>query len=74
MFHKSGGVRYKSYRIKAHYTREMVGKYNGTCKLKTSQISRGIMEGMLLCAEDADGNLALVTPENHQQEQKYANI
>ncbi len=31
--------------------------------LKPREIAGMMSEGMLLCAEDADGNLALMTPE-----------
>ncbi len=31
--------------------------------LKPAKLAGVLSEGMLLCAEDADGNLALVTPE-----------
>ena len=45
--------------IKAHYTpEEMVGK-----NLKPAKLAGILSEGMLLCAEDADGNLSLMTPE-----------
>ena len=51
--------------IKAHYTaQEMVGKR--VCvlvNLKPAKLAGVLSEGMLLCAEDADGNLALVVPE-----------
>ena len=33
------------------------------CLLYTSKLAGVLSEGMLLCAEDADGNLALMTPE-----------
>ena len=51
--------------IKAHYTpEEMVGKkVMVLVNLKPSKLAGVLSEGMLLCAEDADGNLALVTPE-----------
>ena len=51
--------------IKAHYTpEEMVGKkVMVLTNLKPAKLAGVVSEGMLLCAEDADGNLALVTPE-----------
>ena len=51
--------------IKAHYTpEEMVGKkVMVLTNLKPAKLAGVLSEGMLLCAEDADGNLALVTPE-----------
>ena len=51
--------------IKAHYTaEEMVGKkVMVLVNLKPATLAGVKSEGMLLCAEDADGNLALVTPE-----------
>ena len=51
--------------IKAHYTpEEMVGKrVMVLVNLKPAKLAGVISEGMLLCAEDADGNLALVAPE-----------
>ena len=33
--------------------------------LKPAKLAGVLSEGMLLCAEDADGNLALVTPEKN---------
>ena len=51
--------------IKAHYTpEEMVGKkVMVLVNLKPAKLAGVMSEGMLLCAEDADGNLALMTPE-----------
>lgn len=51
--------------IKAHYTpEEMVGKkVMVLVNLKPAKLAGVLSEGMLLCAEDADGNLALLTPE-----------
>ena len=51
--------------IKAHYTpEEMVGKkVMVIVNLKPAKLAGVLSEGMLLCAEDADGNLALMTPE-----------
>ena len=51
--------------IKANYTpEEMVGKkVMVLVNLKPAKLAGVISEGMLLCAEDAEGNLALVTPE-----------
>lgn len=51
--------------IKAHYTpEEMVGKkVMVLVNLKPATLAGVLSEGMLLCAEDAEGNLALVSPE-----------
>ncbi|CVI69168.1 Methionine--tRNA ligase [Clostridiales bacterium CHKCI001] len=51
--------------IKAYYTpEEMIGKkVMVLVNLKPAKLAGVLSEGMLLCAEDADGNLALVTPE-----------
>ena len=51
--------------IKAYYTpEEMVGKkVMVLVNLKPATLAGVVSEGMLLCAEDADGNLALMTPE-----------
>ena len=51
--------------IKAYYTpEEMVGKQVMVLvNLKPAKLAGVLSEGMLLCAEDAEGNLALVTPE-----------
>ena len=51
--------------IKAYYTpEEMVGKkVMVLVNLKPVKLAGVLSEGMLLCAEDADGNLALMTPE-----------
>ena len=50
--------------IRAHYTaEEMVGKkVMVLVNLKPAKLAGVLSEGMLLCAEDAEGNLALVTP------------
>ena len=50
---------------KAHYTaEEMVGKkVMVLVNLKPAKLAGVLSEGMLLCAEDAEGNLALMTPE-----------
>ena len=55
--------------IKAYYTpEEMVGKkVMVLVNLKPAKLAGVVSEGMLLCAEDADGNLALVTPEKDMQ-------
>lgn len=43
---------------------EMVGKtVMVVCNLKPAKLAGVLSEGMLLCAEDKDGNLALMTPE-----------
>ena len=51
--------------IKAHYTpEEMVGKkVMVLVNLKPAKLAGVVSEGMLLCAEDAEGNLALMTAE-----------
>jgi methionyl-tRNA synthetase len=51
--------------IKAHYTpEEMVGKkVMVVVNLKPATLAGMLSEGMLLCAEDAEGNLALMVPE-----------
>ena len=53
--------------IKAHYTpEEMVGKkVMVLVNLKPAKLAGVLSEGMLLCAEDAEGNLALMTPEKN---------
>ena len=53
--------------IKQHYSaEEMVGKkVMVLVNLKPAKLAGVLSEGMLLCAEDADGNLALVTPEKN---------
>ena len=51
--------------IKSHYTpEEMVGKkVMVVVNLKPAKLAGILSEGMLLCAEDAEGNLALMRPE-----------
>lgn len=51
--------------IKQHYSaEEMVGKkVMVLVNLQPREIAGQISEGMLLCAEDAEGNLSLMTPE-----------
>lgn len=51
--------------IKANYSpEEMVGKkVMVLVNLKPAKLAGVLSEGMLLCAEDAEGNLALMTPE-----------
>ena len=51
--------------IKAHYSpEEMVGKkVMVVTNLKPAKLAGMLSEGMILCAEDAEGNLALMTPE-----------
>ena len=53
--------------IRAHYTaEEMVDKkVMVLVNLKPAKLAGVLSEGMLLCAEDAEGNLALVTPEKN---------
>ena len=52
--------------IRKYYTpEEMVGKkVMVLVNLKPAKLAGVLSEGMLLCAEDAEGNLALMTPEN----------
>ena len=51
--------------IKAHYTpEEMVGKkVMVVTNLKPAKLAGVLSEGMILCAEDAEGRLALMKPE-----------
>lgn len=51
--------------IKAHYSaKEMVGKkVMVVVNLKPAKLAGVLSEGMLLCAEDAEGGLSLMTPE-----------
>ncbi len=51
--------------IKQYYSaEEMVGKkVMVLVNLKPAKLAGVLSEGMLLCAEDADGNLALMAPE-----------
>ena len=51
--------------IKAYYTpEEMVGKkVMVLVNLKPATLAGVVSEGMLLCAEDEKGNLALMVPE-----------
>ena len=51
--------------IKQYYSaEEMVGKkVMVLTNLKPATLAGVVSEGMLLCAEDAEGNLALLTPE-----------
>ena len=53
--------------IKAYYTpEEMVGKkVMVVVNLKPAKLAGVLSEGMLLCAEDADGNLSLMVPEKN---------
>ena len=53
--------------IKAHYTpEEMVGKkVKVLVNLKPAKLAGVLSEGMIICAEDAEGNLALMTPEKN---------
>ena len=53
--------------IKAQYSaEEMVGKkVMVLVNLKPAKLAGVLSEGMLLCAEDAEGNLALMTPEKN---------
>ena len=45
---------------------EMVGKkVMVLVNLKPTKLAGVLSEGMILCAEDAEGNLALVTPEKN---------
>ena len=51
--------------IKAHYSpEEMVGKrVMVVTNLKPAKLAGMLSEGMILCAEDAEGNLSLMVPE-----------
>ena len=51
--------------IRKYYTpEEMVGrKVMVICNLKPAKLAGVLSEGMLLCAEDDEGNLALMTPD-----------
>ena len=51
--------------IRPHYTpEEMVGKKVVVLvNLKPAKLAGVLSEGMILCAEDAEGKLALVVPE-----------
>lgn len=51
--------------IKAYYSpEEMVGKkVMVVTNLKPAKLTGMVSEGMILCAEDAEGSLALMTPE-----------
>ena len=51
--------------IKAHYSpEEMVGKkVMVVTNLKPAKLAGVVSEGMILCAEDAEGNLSLMEPE-----------
>lgn len=51
--------------IKAHYSpEEMVGKkVMVLVNLKPAKLAGVMSEGMILCAEDAEGNLSLMVPE-----------
>lgn len=53
--------------IKQHYSaEEMVGKkVVVVTNLKPAKLAGVLSEGMLLCAEDAEGNLSLLTPEKN---------
>ena len=53
--------------IRSNYTpEEMVGKkVMVLVNLKPAKLAGVLSEGMLLCAEDAEGNLALLTPEKN---------
>ena len=53
--------------IKKYYSPEdMLGKkVMVLVNLKPAKLAGVLSEGMLLCAEDADGNLALMTPDKN---------
>ena len=55
--------------IKAYYKpEEMVGKkVMVLLNLKPAKLAGVVSEGMLLCAEDSEGNLALMTPEKDME-------
>ena len=54
--------------IKAYYTpEEMVGKkVMVVTNLKPAKLAGILSEGMILCAEDADGNVCVVSPEKNR--------
>ena len=56
--------------IKQHYSaEEMVGKkVMVLVNLKPAKLAGVLSEGMLLCAEDAEGNLALMAPDKTMPE------
>ena len=53
--------------IKQHYSaEEMVGKkVMVVTNLKPAKLAGILSEGMILCAEDADGNVCVVSPEKN---------
>jgi len=51
--------------IKAHRLWHQWAEGYGTVNLKPAKLAGVMSEGMILCAEDAEGNLALVTPEKN---------
>ena len=53
--------------IKAYYTpEEMVGKkVMVVTNLKPAKLAGILSEGMILCAEDAEGNVCVVSPEKN---------
>ena len=55
--------------IRKYYSpEEMVGKrVMVICNLKPAKLAGFLSEGMLLCSEDADGNLALMTPDPERE-------
>ena len=55
--------------IKAYYTpEEMVGKkVMVVTNLKPAKLAGILSEGMILCAEDAEGNVCVVSPEKNMQ-------
>lgn len=62
--------------IKAHYSpEEMVGKkVMVVTNLKPAKLAGVVSEGMILCAEDAEGNLSLMVPKRRcQPELRSAN-
>ena len=62
--------------IKAHYSpEEMVGKkVMVLVNLKPAKLAGVMSEGMILCAEDEEGNLSLMVPERRcRQAQRFVN-
>ena len=54
----------ESFKVKPNLLEDMVGKkVMVLVNLKPAKLAGVLSEGMLLCAEDAEGNLALMTPE-----------
>ena len=60
---KEDGIKFRPW-VGPDYEKGVNGKkVMVLVNLKPAKLAGVLSEGMLLCAEDADGNLALVTPE-----------